>query len=85
MNQEELAAMLRAQELQRRAVRRQVMLNYAALEEEELTKPEDIAADKLAKESLHRQQVTFENQTIPQFPSKAYWKRLWSAVRGKRV
>ena len=77
MEQAELQKMFRQQELQRRAARRALRLNEAALEHEVLDAEAQVA-DAAAKASLIRQQLTYEKETSP-----GYWTRLWHAVLGK--
>jgi len=74
MNQEQLGAMFRASELQRREARRKIILNQAALETE-APAPEE----KAAIESLQRQSLRFQRDV-----QLTYWRRLWYAIINKR-
>lgn len=93
----DIAKAFRASELQRREVRRKIMLNHAALENEPLS-DFDKEADKAARESIARQQVIYElNQAALQeqyrqerakqiqraTPVRTYFRRLWRAVLGR--
>jgi len=82
MDQESLKIMFRQQELERRRLRQGRLLNEVALAGEVLT-PEDKAIDEKAVEELKRQRLAYELSLTPHFPSKLYWKRLWSALRGR--
>lgn len=75
MKQDEIAAVFRAQELERRKTRQlRLMQNEAALEKEPLTEFDRAAhAKALALLKLYQQRL--EKATRP-----GYWKRLWAAL-----
>lgn len=77
VDQEDLQTVFRTAELQRREVRRKIMMNAAALKDEPLT-PEQIEMDKRIKHQLTQMSLEYEKQTRP-----GYWARLWAALRGK--
>jgi hypothetical protein len=82
MDQDALRATFRQAELKRRKLRQARLLNEAKLADEPLS-PEDEKATAVAIERITEQRLQYELATTPHFPSKLYWKRLWSAVRGR--
>ena len=77
MNQDKIATMFRAQELQRRTARQKIIVNHIALADEELTSKER-AIDEKAKERLQEVTRALEKSITP-----GYWQRLWAAIRGR--
>jgi hypothetical protein len=77
MMQDEIASAFRAQELQRRAGRKQRLMNELALDNEQLTE-QDRAADLEAKRRLKESALRLEKEISP-----SYWKRLWAALLGR--
>ena len=75
MNQDEIAASFRTQELARRAVRRQKLLNEAALCDEPPA-PED----EKAYAQLRQCQEAYHELVAPRV---SYWRRLWLAILGR--
>lgn len=79
MNKAYLQVMFREQELARRDVRRQKLLNEIALDDETLS-PEDLIAEAKAIEKL--QQIHAKYAALIK-PRVGYWKRLWLALLGR--
>lgn len=79
MNKADLQAIFRMQELARRDVRRQKLLNEIALDHEALS-PEDRIAEAAAIDKLRQMRAKYEASTRPQV---WYWKRLWLALLGR--
>jgi len=77
MNADELRAMFRKVELERREQRRKILLNTFALDQEPLNE-DDLKADQTAKLQLIKQQLHYERETSP-----GYWTRLWAALWGR--
>lgn len=77
MNQSQIATMFRKAELERRAARRQHLLNEAKLLEEGLT-PSELAAHRAAVKQIAEQDTIFRKEV-----GRTYWQTLWAAVRGK--
>ena len=78
--QNSLKGVFRPQELVRREERRIRLLNEAALAQDTLS------ADDTTREAIKQiadTQRQYRNRMVPRFPSKAYWKRLWAALRAK--
>lgn len=83
MSPEEIAAGFRTAELQRREARRKILLNHAALDEEELTSPVDIRANAEALKRISLHQLEYERQLAALRPRVGYWRRLWLALLNK--
>lgn len=79
MTQDEIAAMFRGQELQRRSERRQLLLNEAALAGEPLDDL-GVKATEQAIASIQRQEREYQSLIRPK---AGYWHRLWLAILGK--
>lgn len=77
MSQDEIAAMFRKTELQRREARRKVTLNLSALANEELDEAGKKAHEAAVK-SIKAAQLRYEKET-----SSGYWRRLWRALLNK--
>ena len=75
MNQDDVKELFRTQELARRAVRRQRLLNEAALCDEPPA-PED----EKAYAKLREVQESYQELVAPRV---GYWKRLWLAIQGR--
>ena len=73
---EQLKVAFRRTELQRRAGRRERLLNEMKLDTESLSS-EDLKIHRLAAKSLVKQQLEFERET-----RASYWQRLWAAIKG---
>lgn len=71
--QESLKSLFRAQELRQRQVRRQVILNHAALND---SAPDEVEAAALA--IVQQQAAAFR-----ELEQGGYWRKLWRALRGK--
>ena len=83
-----LAAIMREQELQRRQVRRQIILNQAKLEDEELT-PEETqiheAAIKRIAHGMVKQEQDIQEAYLYEYKDlrKGYFAILWDAILGR--
>jgi hypothetical protein len=84
VKQKDIAAIFRGAELHRREVRRQALLNEAALENEALDQPAQ-QAQAAAVESLKRQSAAYLELIQPPKPKLGYWRRLWLAIINKEA
>ena len=75
MNQEQIAAMFREQELQRRQARNEALLHNAAALTDEVLDEKGKAAHEAAVAKVKEQQLWLEKELSP-----GYWKRLWRAL-----
>ena len=79
MNQNQIAETFRKAELERRSVRRQVILNTSKLADEPLADRDRIITENALK-SIKAQQELYEAATRPH---RGYWKTLWLAILGR--
>jgi hypothetical protein len=75
---EDLKTIFRSQELRRRNARMALMKNHIELSNEHLT-DEERELDRQVRAKLIQEQLKLEESMTP-----GYWRRLWSAIRGKR-
>lgn len=77
MTQQEIADMMRLQELQRRESRRVRLMNEIKLYDEPLDE-QARTANTAALTELKRQHLEFDKLSHP-----SYWRRLWNAILGR--
>lgn len=73
-------ASMRAAELVRRNQRRQVILNHAALDDAADAPDEAIETEAIAQIQAAHDRFLYDS--VPHFPSRLYWVRLWKAIKG---
>ena len=79
MSQNQIAETFRKAELERRSVRRQVILNTSKLANEPLTDQDRIVTENALK-SIKTQQELYEAAISPR---RGYLKTLWLAILGR--